>query len=347
MKKKLAIIVFFFFIIIYFLSSNVFGYSDVTVQQDLYYYAYQDTLVVQNFLRRSNIVDPSSFASYLRERYPDLSILGGDFLYFGILHSNPYHYDVVFYSNDSLSNATIVNNYEYYGIISQGFTISNGLIVRMSSNSSANNFVYSAQRFNNITLPSIYYKNSREILFSHLDVGLDYNNILNTINDNISNLHNDISSNTQVQQETQNFVKSENEVADNTINDFTNDINVDSVDSSAGTNIFELFGIIDSQQNEQTTEIPINFSFFGQNVSFTVDRFLTGNFLYTAFGNTVGDIVSNVIRFIWTYFIFIFIVKNILSLIDKIKAGEIDKISPNKSNNIRYNVTNSITKSSI
>lgn len=331
MRNKLAIIILFFFIIIYFLSSCSFAYTDTTIQQDLYYYAYQDTLVLQNLFNRCGIKSGYEFYNYIATTYPNLNVGSSDFLYFGILHSDndPYRYDLIFYNDSSLSDASVVDNYNYFGIVTQGFTLSNYVIIKMSSSVSANSkFVSSASKVSTVTtLPSIYYKNSREILFSHIDENTNYNNILNTINNNISSLRNDVSSNTQVQQQTQNFVKNENEVDDNTINDFTNDINVDTVDSSSSANIFELFGIIDSQDNVQTTEIPINFSFFGQNVSFTIGRYLTSNLLYTVLGDTGGGLVSNAIRLIWTYFIFIFLVKNILSLIDKIKAGEIDKIN--------------------
>lgn len=327
MKKKLAIIVLFFFIIIYFVSSNVFAYTEVAVQQDVYYFTYQDTLAIQNLLARSNIHSAPDILNFLRNNTSITDAVSSELLYFGILN-NGYQLDLVLYGNNSIINSTIVNDYVYNGIQTPGFTLSNVITLRMSSGSPQdNNFIYSAFRNTSRTLPATYYKASREYLFSTYSETDNYSNVLSAINENLQELRNDLNNNTSVQQETQNFIKDDTEVSDNTISDFTNDINVDSVDSSATTNIFELFNIIDSQDNEQTTEIPINFSFFGQNLTFTIDRFLTGNLLYSVLGSTGGDIISNAVRLIWTYFIFIFIVKNIISLIDKIKAGEIDKIN--------------------
>lgn len=169
MKKKLAIFVLFFFIIIYFLSSCSFAYTDTTVQQDLYYYAYQDTLVVQNLFQRSSIHSAVDLLTFINENYPNAGVVANNLLYFAILHRNAYQYDLVFYNDTSLSSSTIVNDYEYFGIITQGFTISNCVVVRLGASvSQTTDFIYGVSKVNSLTVPSIYYKNSREILFSHV-----------------------------------------------------------------------------------------------------------------------------------------------------------------------------------
>ena len=326
MKKKLAIIVLFFFIIIYFLSNYSFAYTDVSIKQDAYFYAQAEISIVQNYLRNANIYSINDLVNYCNTRFNvnwDISRT----TYFAISTTNLSSIQLAFYDAQSTQNSTI-GSVNYYGMTLDTFNPNFKKMVVFSPNDNVQDHISSAYTSTTTTFffPSIYYFLRTDLLFS-FDNTEDLKQAIMSVDNSVNENTNAVKENTETSKETENFIKSDNEVADNTINDFTNDINVDTVDSSASTNIFELFGIIDSQENEQTTEIPINFSFMNMNISFTIDRFVTGNFLYSTFGDNVGDIISNCVRLIWTYFIFIFIVKNILSLIDKIKAGEIDKIN--------------------
>lgn len=275
----------------------------------------------------SNFNTTDEFRQYLNNRF-SLNLTINDIPYFAFVprNSNIAQFDLIFYK---IGDATSGDEINYYGMTMPSFSVTPYVLVRFNPyNDTIDNSISTAYTSSNTysSLCSNYYGMRTALIFTETNEQ-DLHNAIMSVDEHVQDTTNAIQENSEINQETQNFIKDDKEVDDNTINDFTSDINVDTVDSTASNNIFEIFGIIDSKENEQTTEIPIHFTFMNMDISFTIDRYLTWQFLSRSVGWGVGVLISNAIGLIWTYFIFVFIVKNILSLIDKIKAGEIDKIN--------------------
>lgn len=309
MKTILILICFFLIISIANKSFATSVSSDnVTVQQDVSALALRDIDTV-----RSIIASNESLRNML-------SSYSSQDLCYGIIPSvwsdNSDLHLIIYRKSWIIGQGNDIN---YYGITTTSFNISAFTLVSIYRGGYSSNY-YSGQ---NKAIPSFYYLRS----LVELTDGLDSNS---SVVSSVEESTNSIKENTEVSQETQNFIKDDTQVADSDINDMKNSFNSLDIQDDASSKANSLFDIFRDNKDEQYAryvDLSFKMPFTNQDVTVHINRGMTKQMLYLFWGPTVESAVTSIVYFLWSMLILRFLFVNIVSLIDKIKTGDITSIN--------------------
>lgn len=304
------ILVVFIVVLLLFSNSHVFGaIDDVAVQQDVSAIALRDIETVRNIIASNENLRNALEASATQDLcYAILPSTAEDGVNLRLY---------VYRKSWVVGTAPDMN---YYGITTPAFEV-NAYGVYNLYRGAFSNYTYTNVSF---SLPAFYYLRSLSDLTSGQSL---QSPVVSAVDENT----NAVKENTEVSKETQNFIKDDSEVADGEITSMTNSFNdLDDIQDTGAQNLGNIFDLFSNNRNNDATSfvfsVPVPFS--DENMTFVVDKDLTRNTLLSLCGGNTGmqSLFITFINFIWSFFIFKFIVTNLISLIDKIRTGDITNI---------------------